>query len=49
MGEAAITVITRVESTIDTITPAIPISFNPVAFLVQVALDPVALAIESFG
>ena len=49
MIETAIVVITPVKSTIDTVTPAIPISLNPVAFLIQVALDPVALAIESFG
>jgi hypothetical protein len=49
MIEAALIVITPVKFTIDMVTPAIPIGFNPVAFLIQVALDPVALAIESFG
>ena len=49
MIEAAPIMITPVKFTINTITPAIPISFDPIAFLIQVAFDPVALVIESFG
>jgi hypothetical protein len=48
MTEAAVILVTPIESMIDTIAPAIPISFNAVAFLVQMALDAIALAIESF-
>ena len=49
MIEAAVILVTSIESIIDAIASAIPISRNPVAFLVQTTLDAVALAIESFG
>jgi hypothetical protein len=49
MIKAAVILVTSIKSMIDTIASAIPISLNPVSFLVQMTLDAVALAVESFG
>jgi hypothetical protein len=49
MIEAAMILITPIKSVINTITSAIPISLDPVAFLVQMPLDAVAFSIESFS
>jgi len=49
MIEAAVILVTTIKSMIDTIASAIPISLDPVAFLVQMPLDAVALSIESFS
>ena len=49
MIKAAVILVTPIKSVIDTITSAVPISLDPVAFLVQMTLDSVALAVESFG
>jgi hypothetical protein len=41
--------VSPIKSVIDTITSAIPISLDPVAFLVQMPFDTVAFSIESFS
>ena len=49
MIEAAVILVTPIKSVIDTITSAIPIGLDAVAFLVQMPLDAVAFSIESFS
>ena len=49
MIEAVPIVVTSIKSVINTITAAIPISLDPVAFFVEMPLDAVALPIESLG
>ena len=49
MIEAAVVLVTPIQSLVDTVASAIPISLNTVAFLVQMTLDAVALPIETLG
>ncbi|HET9297207.1 MAG TPA: hypothetical protein VFP18_09950 [Candidatus Binatia bacterium] len=43
------TVSIMIEPAIDAVASTIQSSFNPVAFLVEMTLDPIALALEPFG